>query len=123
MINVKELYLKWLLEQYNVENSGDELGVGHHGAGDTTRGPESPSRGVGRAFGSKNEEAGQSRPDDGERSTATGEQGSHGQSEQDLRDKELIKAYLFKRLGRMAEESGKLETLRKHLDEALRNRI
>ena len=66
---------------------------------------------------------GPSRPEDGERpSEAVGEQKSQEQSEQDLRDKELIKAYLFKRLGRMAEESGKLEKLRKQLDEDIRNR-
>jgi len=53
---------------------------------------------------------------------AAGEQKSQEQSEQELRDKELIKAYLFKRLGRMAEESGKLGELRKQLDEDIRNR-
>jgi len=52
---------------------------------------------------------------------AAGDQKSQ-QSEQELRDKELIKAYLFKRLGRMAEESGKLGELRKQLDEDIRNR-
>ena len=50
MINVKELYLKWLLELYNVENSGDEVAVGNQGVGDSTGGPESPSRPGGRVF-------------------------------------------------------------------------
>jgi hypothetical protein len=42
---------------------------------------------------------------------------SQEQSDLELRERELSKAYLFKRLGRMVEESGKLGKLRKTLEE------
>ena len=98
LVNVKELYMEWLLELFSIEESEDRRFFREHSRGDSEPQQE---------FAAFTED-GRCR-----RQTMVTKEVKMAAEKtlQEERDKELIKAYLFKRLGLMAHESGVLERL------------
>ena len=101
LVNVKELYMEWLLELFSIEESEDKRFFREHSRGDSETQHE-----IG-AF----TEDGRCR-----RQTMVTKEVKMAAEKtlQEERDKELIKAYLFKRLGLMAHESGVLDRLKQN---------
>lgn len=102
---MKELYMKWLLELFSIEEGDDKIFFRKYG-----QEPE-PALAEASTF---THDGRCRRPTLVSKEVAKEAE----RSQQEERDKELIKAYLFKRLGHMAHESGVLQKLQQDADEA-----